>query len=343
MKILVIDYLSYVGHKRFNKIHFDAINRCGDELAFVGRYGQFENIPEANVVLTIPEWFYKSRFFPSVSYRLQMILCLWWIRFKVAPSQYDLILFPTYEVLTYLFSPFKGRQVAINHQNVGLLSNFVKRWATKILPSSIIHIALDKMTSNKLKEILPKCQVFYVPHGFEEPSSNIKRPKWVTADSFFFCPVNRNFDLNVLKSVITNSELKVFLKDYNVDFVLRDIDGLNYPERFVKLSANTPQQEYDYLIQNAKAVILPYDKYFVYRTSGIFFECIATDTPVIVPRMDSFIQYEDFNVWFYSNIEELIDNIKDCYFTKERKVVEKECFSPYNYWISVLNFCKELL
>lgn len=95
--------------------------------------------------------------------------------------------------------------------------------------------------------------------------------------------------------------------------------------------------EYNFMLQNAHAVLLPYGEGFKYRCSGIFFECVARDTPIIATNLEAMAIYkDDVDLQLFTDVEGLIACI-DTLKNKEEFVYNKESFNPYNYWINVLS------
>ena len=97
------------------------------------------------------------------------------------------------------------------------------------------------------------------------------------------------------------------------------------------------EEEYRYLMRNAKAIILPYGENFKYRCSGIFFECVANDNVVIstaIPDMEIFANQAKI-IFFYDELS-LINSIK---IIDDYKKMPKNCdeLNPFEYWRSILS------
>lgn len=336
MKILVVDYLSYPGHKRFNKIHIDALEKLGHDLFFVGKKDQFPDYCQPRLLCVPPERFFKTLPFQSVSSRLQNIFCLKWIYSQILEHDYDLILFPTYDIVSLFFSPFKSKCLVINHNNVSQLNSRVKVWLTRHLSPMVNHVTLDSLSQNRLLEIAPKAKVFMIPHGFDSPTCDTSKPAWLDCGCFFFCPVNRNFNSEDIKTIFQDSSLEKVLAENGCRIYIKNFCGLE--ESFVlrTIPTNVPQKEYDYMIQNAKAVILPYSSSFRYRVSGIFFECVAANTTVIVPNIESFKQYSNFNVVYYSDAETFVRGIRNV-LNMSPSQYDLSKVEPLNYWRTAIS------
>lgn len=336
MKILIVDYLSYPGHKRFNKIHIDALEGLGHDLFFVGKKDQFPDSCEPRLLCIPPDIFFKSLPLQSLSSRIQNILCLKWVYSHVHEEDFDLILFPTYDIVSLFFSPFKNKCLVINHNNVSQLNSRIKAWMTRHLPLSVSHITLDSLSQKRLQEVIPNAKVYMIPHGFDKPSNNISKPVWLDCDTYFFCPVNRNFNQEDVNKLFQNSLLHEVLKKARSCIYIKDFSGIENNSVLKIIPSNVPQKEYDYMIQKAKAVILPYNSSFRYRVSGIFFECVAANTTVIVSDIESFKQYSDLNVLYYSDIESFVSCIRKV-LSMSPSLYDLTRVEPQNYWRTVIS------
>lgn len=340
MRILVIDYISYPGHQIFNKIHIDALAEMGFELHLVGREGQFNNIDirENISVSKIPERYYKTNIIPAVSFRIQGIRTLLWIKRHIDYKDYEAVIFLTYDILSLFIFHIRQKTYLINHNNVSQLWSRVKLYFTRNLPHNYIHIALNIDMENRLKELLPHRAVYHVPHGICSPSSNVVRPHFFKSDGIFlFCPINRNFDISFITSVFESDELIEYLRKKNLPLYVKASLGIRCKHPLIRLvPSDINAAEYNYMVQQAAVVILPYNNDFKYRCSGIFFECVASNTPIVTTKLDSMAIYkQDVNMKMFSNVVELINAI-DFYLNNNRSSNNLNAFNPILYWDVVL-------
>lgn len=344
MKLLLLDYISYKGHQNFNKIHVDALLTLGHELILVGRRGQFDNI-EANdniSKLEMPECFFKEYPMPTVSFRLQGIAAFLWLKTKIIWSDYDAVIILTYDILSLFVFHINQRTFLINHNNVPQLWSKVKLAFTKNLPKNYIHIALNQEMEQRLKELLPERKVYHIPHGICPPAKDILRPNFIKEGArFIFCPVNRNYEVTFVKRIFEDKELSTFLGQRGYKLYVKENIGIDGAlENIESIPSNLGYAEYNYMIQNAMAVLLPYGSQFKYRCSGIFFECVARQTPVICTNLDAMKIYEsDVDMRMFSDTKELIDAIG--YYSEHKvRVTDLSVFNPKEYWYSVLEGMK---
>lgn len=330
MNILVVDYLGEKGHRKFNKIHFEALECLGHTLFYVGRDGQFPGLITKQNHIIIPEHFYKKRIWSSLTARLAMIRCILWVRKRIN-FNYDCIIVPTYDVFSVWAIYSNKPLIIINHNNVGQLNNYIKRFITKIVTSRAIHIVLNKDMERRLKTILPRGEIFYIPHGYC-PIGTAQKPAFVKDnDQFIFCPINRNYDPSFTDSLFTSQEWVELLKDYGLKmYVKKGIVGESN-DRVHVIESNLLPEEYEYLMQYSSCVVLPYNEQFRYRCSGIFFECIAADKPIVVSDIEAFKEYQSIDgTYFFSGLQALTNCIKESLVHKPKR--NKVSFLPGPYW-----------
>lgn len=339
-KILFIDYLGYSGHKNFNKIHINALQRQGWKFDLVGVVGQFNNMNIDNHVniIEIKEGFMTRRHASSLLSRLANILLLFKLRNMFKLSDYEYIIFPTYDVLSLFFFRTKQKVFLINHNNVSQLSSRIKLWMTKNLPLQYFHIALSQEMADRLRKLSPFRKCYYIPHGIIEPSNQEKKPVFIKeAEKYLFCPVNRNYDKVLLEKILTSQRVIKYLKKQNIRILIKRISDkiCNSNEIFV-IDSRLDKAEYDYLIKNACAVMIPYEQSFKYRCSGIMFESVAYKTPIIASDISALRSFEnDCNISFFSDVKSFINSIEQSmYCNKKRHDLGK--FNPYPYWKLVI-------
>ena len=338
-KVLIIDYLSYYAHRNFNLIHIGALEELGYSLHLVGKRGQFDNIPECNMIRksTLPDFFFRKYPSPAI-YRMIYILCLLWARVVYRTNQYDFILIPTYDPLSIFAYRTKKPLVLITH-DVHYLDNKIKLAFVKATPKHYIHVGLNESMADRLKELLPRRRVFHIPHGLCPVSNELSKPAFLSQkDSFVFCPVNKWYNKELVKNTFNDPAILAYFKNNGIKLVVKSkLIESESTDPIIKVDNNLAKSEYDYMIDKAIAVILPYDSCYMYRCSGIMFECVARNTPVLASNIKSMAIFkEKVDIILFSNSQELIDGV-DYYRISPRKNVDKAVFSPIGYWKEVIN------
>lgn len=342
MNILVIDYLSPEGHKNFDQIHIKALLELGHNLHLVGKRNQFvafENQDEIKIT-SFPQWVFKTLPFKPLSERAMGVIRLKWLFGHLEEKKYDVIILLSYDVLSLFLFKFKKKLFLINHNNTSqIYESRIKLFLTKHLPTNYIHIALNETMKEGLETILPQKKVVYVPHGYAEKSAKEEKPFFIKeGERFIFCPVNNNYDKELLSKVLNSNAVRDYLiKENLVLYVKKNIEYSGGSEPILRITSYLTTEEYNYMLNNALAVILPYGQLFKYRCSGIFFECMAKETPIVATKIPDMIAYSDnAKIIFFDDEKsfvEALSNLKEIV----QKVVNKELYQPKNYWKSIIN------
>lgn len=341
MKLLLIDYISPQGHIIFDHIHIQALLSAGYDLHLVGRKGQFADFVNKGLVTIteIPEKYYRyyKRFY-SLMERIKGVLSLFWIKKNLNLRNFDGIVFLSYDILSLYFFRTSVAVYLINHNNVDQFNSRIKLSMTRDLPSNFIQIALNDYMEDELKRLLPKRKVCFVPHGFLEPTNAGLRPKFINdGDRFIFCPVNRNYDSAIINDIIQSATFKEYLNQNRIQLYIKS-QLCQAPEGNIRLLPYLSEAEYNYMLSNAVGVILPYGGDFRYRCSGILFECVARNTPILATERKALKIYKDeIDIHYFDSVHSLLDAIDVI------KSAEKKCnnynidkFQPLPYWKGIL-------
>lgn len=340
MKILFLDYMSLNGHKNFNKIHIRALLEEGCELDLVGKNGQFDGIvatPKLRIY-SIPPFLTKKYSLPSLTCRIEWILILIWSIFKFPQRKYDLVILPTYDMVSTIFYRISKRVVCVVHDATYLDKN-INRIAANILPKNFCFIGLNEEIKDRISEKVIHHKIYQIPHGLITPSVDYKKPAYLEPETrFFFCPINSFINYKLTSDVFSSQKLFDFLEDTNSFVVVKKgVVTASNCHRIIIIDNRPENEEYDYLMQNAKAVILPYATSFRYRCSGIFFECVARNTPVIASDIGSLRVYQnDTDTKYFSDLCGLI-NAMASYLEVKNGTSDISKFDPREGWNNVIN------
>lgn len=341
MRILFIDNISYKAHKYFNQLHIETLLELGHTLHIIGRKGHFDNIEDDERIerSDVPEFFYNKHPESPLSIRLRWIACLLWLRFKFRPSKYDAVLVMTYDPMAIWVYRTKKTVMLVTHDG-HYLDNKVKLFALRSTPKHYIHICINKGMERHLKELLPDREVCYVPHGLYRPSFNFKVPSYVKeGERFLFCPINMKYEKYFVQMLMEDKTLHSYLEQNNIVFyVKQQLLGRNSTSpMIIPIDNDIPKPEYDYFMQNAFAVIIPYDKEYKYRSSGIMLECVIRDTPVLTTKLEAMAEFNGkINLRMFENVNELIEGLE--YFKNTPLItVDKKIYHPLPYWKNVFS------
>ncbi len=340
MKVLLIDYLSPRGHIKFDKIHIRALAEEAGGIDVVGKKGHFPDFEEKdNISITsIPDCLFKKMPLKPLTERLLGLFRLLWINIHFHLTDYDVVIFLSYDVLSSFFFRKKEKVFMINHNNVSQLSNSIKLFLTRNLPSNYIHVALNKNMYDRLKELLPYKNIVYVPHGLDTDTLSVIRPSFINeGEKFMFCPVNRNYDREVLEELLNSKELNTYLETKSLSLYVKKNDITNSQlSRIRIIDGFLKDEEYNYMLTHSMAIVLPYGKDFVYRCSGIFFECVANRIPVLSTTISDMLVYKDDTIIeFFDAVSSFINSVENVMTLKEKNV-NMDIFNPRMYWKNVL-------
>ena len=342
MNILVIDYLSPEGHKNFDQIHIKALLELGHNLHLVGKQNQFiafENRGGIKIT-SFPKGVFNPLPFKPLSERVLGVIRLIWLFCHIEVKKYDAIILLSYDILSLFPFKLKKKLFLVNHNNVSqIYDSRFKLFLTKHLPSYYVHIALSETMKNGLKALLPQKIVVYVPHGYAEKIAKEERPAFINEGKrFIFCPVNSNYDKELLSMVLNSGKVSGFLREENIElYVKKNVELRNESDSIYRITSYLSLEEYNYMLKKAMAVILPYGKQFKYRCSGIFFECIANGTPIMATNIPDIKAYSDnARIAFFGDDKSFVEALSNLNEIAQ-KVVNRGLYQPKSYWKSVLS------
>ena len=345
MKILAIDYITVFGHRNFNKIHVEALSHAGHSLHVIGRKEALASVKcTDNVTVTVlPEWGHRSFPLKSFSERIKNIAILYWIGKNINIDSYDIVVFLAYDVISlYMFKTSKPVFI-INHNNIAQLDNCLKLFLTRHLPANYMHIALSIDAEKRLKQIVSEKIIYYVPHGYVKEKGKATRPSFFEdEDIFLFCPVNGNYDKDFVRKMFDFEKLRRLLTERNIKVIAKSKPFQSIEnERLVKLEGRITEEEYRYLLCNALAVVLPYSDEFKYRCSGILYECIAADTPVIARNIEAMKAYMNtIQIELFKTVEDFVECI-NMILMQGKKSTDTTKYEPDSYWRALLEVYRQ--
>lgn len=340
MKLLLIDYLSPQGHIKFDRIHIKSLQK-GNVLDVVGKKGHFkdfENTLDVNIG-NIPDSLFTKLPFKPFTERLLGLLRLLWICRHYNTKCYDAVIFLSYDILSFFIYRKRGKVFLINHNNVSQLNNRVKLHLTRQLPQNYLHVALNQHAETEMKRLLSDKIIEFVPHGYEKNSISRIKPDFIKdGERFIFCPVNRNYDKELINRLFKVTQVHDYLVNNGITLYhkIKGIDDVGC-ENIKRLDSFLKAEEYSYMLTRAMAVLLPYGEEFKYRCSGIFFECVAEKVSVIAPPIPDLTIYREIaNVFFFDDADSFIKCITEipacC-----KSYDNEELLNPQGYWNRLLN------
>lgn len=321
-KILYIDPLLQNGHVNFNNIYIESFRKSGYrlEFVFVSGYEDKLNIDSSEVLYSIPKFFFKKDL-GKLGNRIAYFFALLIIKLFVDFKKYDLIIFSSFEEVSFFLSNIKNCYL-INHINVSTsVESKVKYFfLNKVLINNSL-IVLDEETKNYLNS-KGNYKIYVQPHGLPNAKSLTNRKKDDEFDYIFdelgkykkilFSPSESSSDKNFINELIQSDKFMEYLEQEDILFVYKDKSPV-VKSNILVINGFLDQNAYDYLFLKSNIILIAYPPNFKYRVSGVLLECIANDKPCVVSRIDTLESYNGFFKYnpFYSNIDELIHAILD--------------------------------
>lgn len=321
-KILYIDPLLQNGHVNFNNIYIENLRKSGYllEFVFVSGYEDKLNIDSSEVVYSIPKFFFKKDL-GKLGNRIAYFFALLFIKFFVDFKKYDLIIFSSFEEVSFFLSNIK-KCCLINHINVSTsVESKVKYFfLNKVLINNSL-IVLDKETKSYLSS-KGNYKIYVQPHGLPNAKSLIHTneddefgyifDELIKYKKILFSPSESSSDKDFINELIRSNKFMEYLEQEDILFVYKDKSPV-VRRNILVISGFLSQNAYDYLFLKSNIILIAYPKNFKYRVSGVLLECMANDKPCVVSRIDTLESYSDFFKYdaFYSNIDELIQIIGD--------------------------------
>lgn len=322
-KILYIDPLLQKGHINFNNIYIESLRKSGYliDFVFVSGYEDKLNIDSSEVVYSIPKVFFKKDL-GKLGNRIAYFFALFFIRLFVDFKKYDLIIFSSFEEVSFFLSNIK-KCYLINHINVSTsVESKIKHYLlNKVLINNSL-IVLDKETKNYLSS-KGNDKIYFQPHGLPNAKSLIHTNKDDEFDYIFdelvkykkilFSPSESSLDKDFINELIQSNKFMEYLEQEDILFVYKDKSSVVIKRNTLVISDFLSQNAYDYLFLKSDIILIAYPENFKYRVSGVLLECMANEKPCVVSRIDTLESYKDFFKYdaFYSNIDELIQTIGD--------------------------------
>lgn len=285
MRLLYIDPFSFEGHVNFNKIHIEALRRCGFEPDFVFKEGYGSLLGEGNVVYEYPERLYNHD--SGNKWRRSQYCILRDIMRHVDMGSYDRILLSAYETFSVLLTGFPASYL-VNHDNIQ--SNRIKLWGIRALAKKHVHIALLRQSLDLLKGM--GCNAsYFVNHGLIE--SYPAEPREGGAQITIFSPSAESSDEEFINEMILDDSLNGILEKRNVRISVRSNNLRSGRKNIEILSRRLSDDEYRKKFMASDYILIAYPESFEYRVSGVLMEALACGKRILVRDIPAMREFRD--------------------------------------------------
>lgn len=295
-KILLIDQLSPEGHINYDKFWINALENLKMNYTFAGKKSFLKKleIPHNIFKLEIPEIYYKNIGHKNIIIREYALLkILSYVKRKLSLKDYDEIVFLSFENFSLFFSfNFHKKNVyGILHNNLRRIGNFGVLKILKYLSKKINLISLDYYIQNGLENIEISTKV--IIHPLVEISEKITSKE--SNRLILFSPSISSTDETFISNVINDSKILKILEERNIEIIFRS-RNINCNSNNIKvISKYLSEKEYRKLLKRADYLLLPYEKSFNYRISGVLLEGISLNKKMIIPNYNDLKYFLEFN------------------------------------------------
>ncbi|MFC4100412.1 hypothetical protein [Paenibacillus xanthanilyticus] len=297
-KLLIIEPLSPIGHRDINQVTIELLKNdyC---ITYVSKEDYLDEAVLRDINFCgIP----AALFEPSgkIKTRLNNLRILDYIAEKVNLEDYNKVLFMSYETVTFsLYARLHFRKLnhifVLNHMNIDeVVFNRVKRMFFKLIPMQIVHLNYASFITDYVKAEFKK------KSGTIRHTLNTYKLKDISCENdrlldflndeykLIVAPSNNRLDKKLVEKLIEldqsgeleKSKVRLFLKSKDTKYQGNNLQIVNL---YLKDS------EFNFLVDRANYVFLPYiETEYFYRVSGVFYDCITFNKPIICSQMEFF-------------------------------------------------------
>lgn len=336
-KILLIDQLSPEGHINYDKFWIKSLANLKVEYTFVGKKSFLDRLGIPNNIkkLEIPESYYKNIGHKNIIIREYVLFkILNYVKRTLNLKYYDKIIFLSFEnfSLFFSFNFHRNNVYAILHNNLRRVNNSKVLKVLKYLSKKINFISLDYYIQKRLDSIGINTKV--IIHPLVKISESINSKENNKNKIVLFSPSISSTDQTFINDVINNKEILKTLEEKGIEIIFRS-KSINYNSNNIKVISNyLNEDEYRKLLKEADYLLLPYEKNFNYRISGVLLEGISLNKKMIIPKYNDLKYFLSFNKEtilgffdlndFKSLLEELNENIGVVNYEEIKKIYSDE-------------------
>lgn len=330
MKILYVDPISPKGHKNFNYgllrcltsinnidvdvlirknyIDFDGKNISVNKVEYINE----KHIPE-NVLKNS-----KNLMEYRVKMRWNQYIFLKGLFHSIKDKDYDLILFTCIDLVSFSIASYhiKQRCVFIDHGISDLPESNFKKFFWKNINSKFEAVLMEEYVEKYVKNIIKaKNKTWLIHHTLPVIETNILDNYTNFTDKYIIYAPGESNDEKFIEDLIKISSyipdtFKIIIKSKKTTF---DSDTLFVYNRRLN------DIEYFGLMDKSTYVLLPYESNYNYKTSGVFFEAVFFNKPVMLHANNTLVYYKEK----FPNIIECFNDLKNMLELLHNTVIKK--------------------
>lgn len=309
MTVYYLDILSPCGHVNYNKGILRSISRNYPIKAYLSNYmiEQLENLPnisfhslpsEIDMFHVKNKCLNKSLF--RVFWRFRLLKFL--INFFTLPKNGDIIVLGSVELYSFIIASIftKNKILLIDHGIGKIFSHKLYRLGYKLcIRSNVQIIVLESYIQKELLRFLNR-KIYLLHHPLPDTITN----KIEQDNIFIFAPAGQNcesfIDELIQCSNLIPAKVRIMIKSRFRSLTSGQLQVYN---------SHLTDKEYIQLLSEAKYVLLPYDKKYLFRTSAVFFEALKNKKKILIYNNNTLMNY----VYSYPDICHGFNNVMDLF------------------------------
>lgn len=317
--ILLIEPMGNSGHKDINE-HMIEILSKNYNIEFVSEKNYIDtSIYQDLIYRELPKEYCLSNLEKKgkIINRIVILKAFNWIFNNFNFSKYDYIIFMEYELIafflsSFLYKKFNKNILLLNHTNIDEVCNSkIKRMVFKKLHSNIKFLCYEDFITDYVRDNFNKT-VYTLKHNLNLKKIELIEDKTIlkNKDISVVCPSNNSLSDHMLEKII---ELDKNLELDGVNIIIKSNKLVYNGNNVIIINNYLSEKEYINLINQSDFVLLPYNStkwQYNYRVSGVFFDCITLEKPMIYFKTKFFKhinqKYSNYGIGYDSD-EELLD------------------------------------
>lgn len=345
MNILIVEYLAPIGHVGYVSYHINTLLDLGHNITFYTHDNFYKECKIPSVLFkNFPKFLYCQVNNPlkPIIERVQGIIKLLIIDLFLIFNKYDVIIFTSYDIMSFWIFRTKSPTFIVNHNNTTDFTSSIKKSLHHSISSKFTHVALAPFIQDYLKQYL-RNKVIMIPHGLTKKYHRIKEDnRSLFGGRFVYIHTTSSCNKYVLTQVLQNENLRSYLQNNKLKLVVKSYTYKSDDKNIIVLPHFIDGDMYARIMGEAMAVFAPYnDNTFHFRVSAVLMECFGSNIPIISTPSLSYSSYSDFITYPFivdspESFIEAIDTISKTPSSSYYKNINQ--LSAKNYWEEELRF-----
>lgn len=321
-KVIYINYMKQLGHLHFDQIQIDALVAQGYDVKLVMHQEIALQLPypKEMYALVLPSWT-DTDSKHSWMVRLHFLLTLLWIKFHIDESHFDHCVVSNIDEVSMGLCPLRrGMHLMCHGSAQGFGQKLKTFFLRKLSRRNTFLVFNDDMQQPFLQHGITSVKI--ISHGclpaFKE-STTLKESQGSYNSASKPCVIFQASSKSDDRfwEMICAPKMDQALRERNVLLILRgtnapDSSFRNFSFGSIKVIPNYLSGEaYRQAFAKADIILLAYPPSFRYQVSGVSYECIANQKPLLAWRNPALSYCKDFYSYdpFFDSAEEFLAKI----------------------------------